>query len=70
MTNWCGDTMQWHGYRNDPDWYKMYMEESLKVKLHNTSRMGGKPKGIYTIRNFKKISVSEAELVVNLRANP
>lgn len=68
--NWRDDPMQWHGSQNDEyeDWYEEQKYKPLRVKVHNVSRMGFQPaSGVYTVRNFKKISTTNAEVSVFLQ---
>jgi len=64
--NWRDDPMQWHGSQNDEyeDWYEEQKDRPLRVKVHNVSEMGLQPTGVYTVRNFKKISTTNAEMSV------
>lgn len=68
--NWRDDPMQWHGSQNDEyeDWYEEQKYKPLRVKVHNISGMGFQPaSGVYTVRNFKKISTTNAEVSVFLQ---
>ena len=64
--DWRTDQMKWHG-GSDISWYEHQKQNPIKVKLVNPSKMGGQPKGLYTVKSFNKISPTEAEIVVSHR---
>ncbi len=64
VKNWRDDPMMWHG-GSDISWYENQKQNPIKVKLQNPSAMGGQPKGLYTVKSFKKISPTDAEITVH-----
>ena len=55
----------WHGSDTDRDWYDGYKDAPVRVKVKNTSGMGGQPAGTYTVRSFTKVGPNNAEFTVN-----
>jgi len=55
--DWRDDPMKWHGDRSDSDWYDLGGAGPLKVKFRPR-----RDKVTLTVRNFEKISPTEAEV--------
>lgn len=57
----------WHGSNNDMRWYDAYKNQPVRVKVKNHSGLGSNPSGTFTVRSFKKIDATKAELTINTR---
>jgi hypothetical protein len=57
----------WHGSNTDMKWYDAYKNQPVRVKIKNHSGIGSNPAGTYTVRSFKKIDATKAELTINTR---
>lgn len=59
------EATEWHGSDTDRSWYDEYKNDPVRVKVKNTSGMGGQPAGTYTVRSFTKVAPNNAEFTVN-----
>ena len=49
---------QWHGHNTDMEWYQLYKDTSLKVRIsQNPNGLRG-PIGSYKIRSFEKVDTT------------
>ena len=55
---------EWHGSDTDREWYDEYKNAPVRVKVKNTSGMGGQPAGTYNVRSFTKTAPNNAEFTV------
>jgi hypothetical protein len=63
--NKVAEGAEWHGSDTDRSWYDGYKDAPVRVKVKNTSGMGGQPAGTYTVRSFTKVGPNNAEFTVN-----
>lgn len=55
---------QMHGNTTDLDWYEAYKDNPIRVRVKNTSGIGGAPSGTFNVKSFEKISSSEADFTI------
>ena len=58
------EATEWHGSDTDREWYDEYKNAPVRVKVKNTSGMGGQPAGTYNVRSFTKTAPNNAEFTV------
>lgn len=56
--------LAWHGSKNDIDWYELYKDQPVRVKIKNISKIGNHPCGTFIVRSFSKINDTEAKFSI------
>lgn len=46
---------QWHGHKVDPEWYQLYKDAPLTVRIRKNPNGLSGPTGSYKIRSFEKV---------------